>query len=185
MVAKKWNLEQLTEENLKEQIESATEAGKNADVTEPRAEAVHYDRLDNRIIIKLRNGAISSFPPHLVQGLVGASPEQINDFFITPGGRSIRWESLDLDFSIPGLVANTFGTKEWMAELGRQGGRKTSIAKAESSRKNGAKGGRPKKASPQIEEEEIAQKVTKSHSAILDATQQMLEDPVQRKHGLD
>ncbi len=150
MVAKKWSLEQLTEENLKEQIETAIEAGRTADITEPRAESVHYDRLDNRITIKLGNGAISSFPPNLIQGLAGASPEQINDFFLTPGGRSIRWESLDLDFSIPGLVANIFGTREWMAELGRQGGRQTSNAKAESSRKNGAKGGRPRKASPPV-----------------------------------
>lgn len=144
-MARKWNLEQLTEENLKEQIEGAKEAGQNADAIEPRAESVQYDRLDNRITIQLKNGAVSSFPPTLVQGLADATPEEIADFFVTPGGRSIRWERLDIDFSIPGLVANIFGTREWMAELGRQGGLKTSTAKAETSRRNGAKGGRPRK----------------------------------------
>lgn len=146
-MARKWNLEQLTEENLKEQIERAREAGENADDIEPRAESVHYDKLDNRITIRLKNGAVSSFSPTLVQGLADATPEEIADFFVTHGGRSIRWESLDIDFSIPGLVANIFGTKEWMAELGRQGGRRTSTAKADASRRNGAKGGRPKKSS--------------------------------------
>lgn len=143
-MARKWNLEQLTEENLKEQIERAREVGAETDATEHRAESVHYDAPNNRITIKLRNGAISSFPPSLVPGLTGASPEEIADFFITPGGRSIRWESLNLDFSIPGLVAHIFGTREWLAEIGRQGGRKTSLAKAEASRRNGAEGGRPR-----------------------------------------
>ena len=121
MVTRLWNLEQLTEENLKEQIEKAREAGKNADATEPRAESVLYDKLDNRITIYLKTGAVSSFPPSLVQGLADATPEEIADFFVTPEGRSIRWESLDLDFSIPGLVANVFGTREWMAKISRQG----------------------------------------------------------------
>lgn len=147
-MARKWNLEQLIEENLEEQIERAREAGENADAIEPRAESVHYDRLDNRITIHLKNGAVSSFPPTLVQGLADAAPEEIADFFVTRGGRSIRWERLDIDFSIPGLVANIFGTREWMAELGRQGGLKTSTAKADASRRNGVKGGRPKKSVP-------------------------------------
>jgi len=144
-VARLWNLEQLTEENLKGQIEKAREAGKNADALDPRAESVSYNELDNKITIRLKNGATSSFPPTLVQGLADATPDEIADFSLTSEGRSVRWESLDLDFSIPGLVANIFGTKEWMAELGRQGGRRISIAKADAARKNGAKGGRPKK----------------------------------------
>jgi len=144
-VAKKWNLDQLTEENLKEQIEKAREAGKRADATLARAESVSYSKLDNLITIRLKNGAISSFPPTLVQGLADATPDEIADFSLDSGGRSVRWESLDIDFSIPGLVANIFGTKEWMAELGRQGGLKITPAKADAARKNGAKGGRPKK----------------------------------------
>ncbi len=183
-MARKWNLEQLTEENLKEQIERAREAGENADAIEPRAESVHYDRLDNRITIWLKNGAVSSFPPTLVQGLADATPEEIADFFVTRGGRSIRWESLDIDFTIPGLVANIFGTREWMAELGRQGGQRTSTAKADASRRNGAKGGRPKKSVPSTKIE-TAKKVLDSRQTILDATQQMLEGSPQQNSPRD
>ena len=39
-----------------------------------------------------------------------------------------------------------FGTKAWMSELARRGGRITSPAKAAAARANGAKGGRPRKA---------------------------------------
>ena len=54
-------------------------------------------------------------------------------------------DRLDADFNIAGLVAGIFGTKAWMSQLGRKGGQSTSSAKAESSRNNGKKGGRPKK----------------------------------------
>lgn len=144
MEFKNWEIE-LTEENLKEEIARAKVAGEKADATELRAESVHYDKSDDLIVIKLRNGAIFSFPPRLAQGLQGSSPEQLADIWIPPSGSSVHWESLDVDFSIPELIAGIFGTKSWMAELGRKGGKATSSAKSAAARKNGKKGGRPRK----------------------------------------
>ncbi len=144
MAFKNWEIE-LTEENLKEEIARAKAAGENADATEPRAESVHYDKSDDLIVIKLRNGAIFSFPPRLAQGLQGAAPEQLADIWIPPSGSSVHWESLDVDFSISELIAGIFGTKSWMTELGRKGGKATSSAKSAAARKNGKKGGRPRK----------------------------------------
>jgi DNA invertase Pin-like site-specific DNA recombinase len=144
MAFKNWEIE-LTEEKLKEEIARAKAAGEKADATEPRAESVHYDKSDELIVIRLRNGAIFSFPPRLAQGLKDASPEQLADIWIPPSGSSVHWESLDVDFSIPELVAGIFGTKSWMAELGRKGGQATSSAKSAAARKNGKKGGRPRK----------------------------------------
>jgi DNA invertase Pin-like site-specific DNA recombinase len=144
MAFKNWEIE-LTPENLKEEIARAKAAGEKANATEPRAESVHYDKSDDLIVIRLRNGAIFSFPPKLAQGLEGASPEQLPDMWIPPSGSSIHWESLDVDFSIPELIAGIFGTKSWMAELGRKGGQATSSAKSAAARKNGKKGGRPRK----------------------------------------
>ncbi len=144
MAFKNWEIE-LTPENLKEEIARAKAAGEKADATQPRAESVHYDKSDDLIVIRLRNGAIFSFPPNLAQGLEGASPEQLADIWIPPSGGSVHWESLDVDLSIPELVAGIFGTKSWMAELGRKGGQATSSAKSAAARKNGKKGGRPRK----------------------------------------
>lgn len=144
MVFPNWNLE-LTEENLKEEIAKAKAAGKQADATKPQAEAVHYDRDNDLIVIQLKNGAIFSFPPKLAQGLEAATPEQLADVWIPPSGSSVHWESLDADFGIPELLAGIFGTKSWMAELGRKGGQSTSNAKSTAARENGKKGGRPKK----------------------------------------
>jgi hypothetical protein len=55
----------------------------------------------------------------------------------------LHFEGLDLDLSVPGLFSHLFARPEWLAELGRVGGRKTSAAKATAARKNGRKGGRP------------------------------------------
>ena len=46
------------------------------------------------------------------------------------------------DLAVPDLMAGLFGTRAWMA---RRAGRTTSPAKAEAARRNGAKGGRPRK----------------------------------------
>jgi hypothetical protein len=52
---------------------------------------------------------------------------------------------LDADLGVSQLVSGLFGSKAWMTELGRQGGKLKSIAKAQASRENGKRGGRPRK----------------------------------------
>lgn len=70
--------------------------------------------------------------------------EELAAVEIVGQGYALHWEALDVDLSLPGLMAGVFGTKTWMA---RRAGRATSAAKAAASRANGAKGGRPRKAS--------------------------------------
>lgn len=147
MSLNQWEQE-LSEEDFQMQIDRAKEAWKEAEANEPRARSIHYDRGENLIVIKLKNGTIFSFPPHLAQGLEDASDEQLADAWLPPSGSSVHWESLDVDFGIPELIAGIFGTKSWMAELGKKGGKATSQAKANAARKNGQKGGRPKKKTP-------------------------------------
>lgn len=110
MAFRNWDKE-LTEENLQEQIARAKQAWKTAEATELRAESVEYDRSEDLIVIKLKNAAIFCFPPRLAQGLGGASPEQLADVWLPPNGSSVHWESLDVDFGIPELIAGIFGTK--------------------------------------------------------------------------
>lgn len=57
-------------------------------------------------------------------------------------GFGLHWETLDVDYTVPGLMNGVFGTARWMAA---RAGQARSSAKAEASRENGQKGGRPTK----------------------------------------
>lgn len=117
-------------------------AGREARAREPRAAAARYDRAAGRIVVELENGCTFAFPPRLAQGLEGASDDRLAAVEILGQGYGLHWEALDVDLSLPGLMAGLFGTKAWMA---RRAGRTTSPAKAAAARANGAKGGRPRK----------------------------------------
>lgn len=127
-------------------LAGATEArGKAALETEPRALAARYDRNADRLIADLASGATFAFPTSLGQGLEAATPDQLAEVAISGAGFGPYWEALDVDLSVPALMAGSFGTKAWMRELACRAGSMTSPAKAAAARANGAKGGRPRK----------------------------------------
>lgn len=97
-----------------EQIDAATARGAELRRTEPRTRAARYDAAADRIIVDLVNGATFSFAPWLAQGLRGASAAELAEVEVLGAGFGLHWESLDADFSVPGLLAGRFGTKRWM-----------------------------------------------------------------------
>jgi len=109
----------------------------------PHAAAARYDRSADRIVIDLTNGATFSFPPRLGQGLSDGTPDDLAEIELSGDGYGVHWPRLDADLTVPGLLRGVFGTARWMASLA---GRTTSPAKAAAARRNGAKGGRPRKA---------------------------------------
>jgi Protein of unknown function (DUF2442) len=124
------------------QIDAALERGRQAGASEPRAQAARYDRRRRRVVVELTNGCTFAFPPHLVQGLEAATDDQLARVELLGAGYGLHWEALDADLSVPGLLAGLFGTRAYMA---RRAGQATSPAKAAAARKNGAKGGRPRR----------------------------------------
>lgn len=124
------------------EIDAAMERGRAAQQAEPRAAAVRYDRQSGRVVVDLTNGCVFAFPPRLAQGLETAADEDLATVEILGAGYGLHWEPLDVDLSVPGLLAGLFGTKAYMA---RRAGQATSPAKAAAARENGRKGGRPRK----------------------------------------
>lgn len=60
---------------------------------------------------------ILTLNPDSLQGLKGADPKDIKDVALSIHGLSCHWPSLDVDFSIPGIVQGIYGTKKWMDSL--------------------------------------------------------------------
>jgi Protein of unknown function (DUF2442) len=130
---------------LQVEIDRARAVGAVLDETEPSAVKAWYAADTERIFIELNTEIIMGFPYQRLQGLENATPKQLAEVEVTPTGSGLHWESLDVDLGVPQLVAGLFGTKAWMAQLGRQGGKSTSVAKSQAARDNGKRGGRPRK----------------------------------------
>lgn len=108
--------------------------------------SVRYDRRTSRIVIELSTGVQVAFPTRLAEGLAGAAPEDLAEIEISSTGLGLHWPKLDADVYVPALLQGMLGSKRWMAaQLGAEGGKVRSGAKATASRENGRRGGRPRK----------------------------------------
>ncbi len=113
---------------------------------EPRVTAVEYKPgpgLD-LLVLKLSDGHRLLVPREDLQGLQSATKEEIARVQILGNGTGLHWPALNLDHYVPSLLRHVYGTKRWMAEIGRSGGSVKSAAKRKTSRSNGLKGGRPR-----------------------------------------
>jgi hypothetical protein len=132
------------EREMRSNFVRASRAGKRAAKTEARASTVVYRPKEHALRIKFTNGAAITLPVELIPDLRRATPQDIRAVEILGRGGGLHFESLDLDLSVPGFISCMFAGPEWLAELGRVGGRKSSAAKAAAARRNGRKGGRPR-----------------------------------------
>ena len=97
------------------------------------------------LILKMNDGHRHVIPREDLQGLRSATKEQMGRVEILGSGTGLHWPDLDVDFYVPGLLRGVYGTKKWMAEIGRSGGSVKSAAKKRAARVNGKLGGRPRK----------------------------------------
>lgn len=134
-------------DDLSTMIAQAERRGVRSLRTEPRARAARYDRRTGRIVVDLTNGCSFAFPARHAQGLARATDGELAQVEILGAGLGLHWDGLDVDLSVPGLLAGLFGTKAYMdRQRAVRAGSATSAAKAAAARRNGAKGGRPRKA---------------------------------------
>jgi len=133
-----------TERELDKMFDEARARGREADRSAIRARNAWYDPETDRLVMLLTTGVEVAIPRQKLQRLKGAPPALVAEVELEMGGRYLHWEKLDADFTVGGLVAGIFGSKVWMSELGRAGGRSTSKAKRAASRANGQLGGRPR-----------------------------------------
>jgi hypothetical protein len=135
------------------QLATATADGASAGRRGDLARSAAYDARAKRLRVELISGVGLQIPVSLVEGLAGAPASALRDVVVAGRGHALHWPKLDLDLGVPMLVAGCFGSRAWMAALAREGGRSTSVAKAEAARRNGRKGGRPGKGSTLVRPE--------------------------------
>jgi len=119
-----------------EQVARATAAGRALRRRGDLAKSVDYDARSKRLRIELVSGIGWSIPVAKVQGLGGAPAAVIRTVRVEGGGYGLYWPSLDLDLAVPDLNAGCFGSRAWMAALGRRGGATTSTAMRRASRRD-------------------------------------------------
>jgi hypothetical protein len=110
----------MANKTFTQEYEESKQSAADGDEVEPRAESARYDRRAHRVVVKLRSGASFVFPPELAEGLAGASPDELADVQVTPSRAGLRWPNLDVDYSLPQLLAGVFGTRSWMRALKRR-----------------------------------------------------------------
>jgi hypothetical protein len=127
------------------EIDTALEKAKLHD-NEPLAETVEHILALNLLIVGLSNHRRLVLPIEDLQGLGKATHQQIQNYELLGRGTGISFPDLDVDLYVPALIEGVYGTRPWMAHLGRKGGAAKTTAKRSASQANGAKGGRPRKA---------------------------------------
>lgn len=133
----------IDEEELDRQIARGKALYDDYVAGKPVATSYKYDPIRRIVSIRAKDGSRIDFPVWKIRELQNATDKEIQKGYITQAGDAIHWDELDAHYTVAGLAANIFGTKEWMRELARTGGRSTSPAKAQAARLNGQKGGRP------------------------------------------
>jgi nucleoid DNA-binding protein len=135
----------MSEAMIQKQIERARKAGERALQESPRVVSVDFQEDDRLLVLNMQNGLSVRIPVDELQGLSRAPWADVKKAKIAEQGLALHWDSLDVHFTVPGLVKGVYGTSEWMKEIGRKGGHATSLKKRRAAQVNGKRGGRPRK----------------------------------------
>src|SRR4029079_17246991 len=94
-----------------------------------RAISAKYDRAARRVVLELTNGYSFAFPVSAIRVLDGATPARLATVEIDPSGSALRWDSLDVDLSVPGLLFSAVSVDERLRHLASLAGQVTTDAK--------------------------------------------------------
>ena len=132
--------------DLRKEFVEANRRVREMAATQPRATSARYDRRLGRVVIRLSTNLDVAFSPQDAEGLEDATPSQLNAIEISPSGFGIHFPKLDADLYLPALLEGVLGSRKWMAScLGARGGQSKSAAKTAAAKRNGRRGGRPRK----------------------------------------
>jgi hypothetical protein len=139
-----------SDKSILAQIPAAKARAERARRAEPHAAGVRYDARARLLHVDLTNGAGFHLPIACIPGLEQATENDLGVVQVGPAGIGLHWETLDIDVSVADLAQLVLGARTLLRAAGIAGGGVRSTAKAEAARRNGLKGGRPRKAAATV-----------------------------------
>ncbi len=107
------------------EIEAALKAARvreKKEGSDPYATRVEYLESSHILVISLSNELRIAIPVENLQGLENASPQQLRNYEMMGIGFAFRFPDLDADFHVDALIEGVYGSRKWMAEIGKRGG---------------------------------------------------------------
>jgi hypothetical protein len=127
-------------------FQAAVRRGETSDPSRPRACIARYAASNDQIVVEFHDGMELRIPRRLIQGLAEAPGVALTEIEISPSGLGLHWPRLDVDLYLPSVMLGHKESQRLIAQrLGAAGGRTRSRAKAAAARRNGARGGRPRR----------------------------------------
>ena len=143
MASQKLGKWEFTDEEIEQQLKASAKAGEAED--DRPASNIKFSANGKQVTLYFPDDLVLSFPSSDIKELADADPVEIRKGYLTEDGDAIHWDNLDAHYTVIGLLMGRFGPREWMRELAKRGGSKTSAAKKLAAQINGAKGGRPRR----------------------------------------
>ena len=102
------------------------------------------DEKERAVRLRFRNTTELIIPVSAIWEIADAPLANLRTVFASPLGDGLIFDDADAAIYVPGLLRDLFG-EAFAGALGKRGGRARTAAKVAASRKNGQKGGRPRK----------------------------------------
>jgi hypothetical protein len=135
------------EANLRPQTIRRVEGMRDADAHRAWHLVVeHSAMLMTGVIVEMSSGLFFGIPRKLMPELQSATDRQMALVKVDDLGSGLIWNDLDVQISVIGIILEALGEQVIKAAAGRASGMVVTEAKAAAARRNGAKGGRPRKA---------------------------------------
>jgi hypothetical protein len=131
----------LTEEEIEAILDRAYDPDRPRPDKGPLAVRTWYDVDRGLVMVEFDNGCLLGFPLDSTPAR-DVPPERRPEVELMLCGEAVGWLKLGVGVHLMDLLARAFRARAW---AGRYLGAATSEAKAEAARRNGLKGGRPRK----------------------------------------